>query len=244
MATQLQALTQPAPTDGTPGFFETLPRELRDAVYDLLYLEVTTDVEGLQFHTRTVIVELRLISRQFRLEYDEQSDADEQKKHLTITDHEKFYFHGWDYGEPAFTGIAMGCPALARRTTNLMLNLIACLGKHNAHVSCEADHEVEWHINWIESLCLHSLPHLRKIRVRLDLVSTSCISEVLKQAKLFTTLPNLVDVKIAGSTSLESIGSADDSVLLATWTKQQGLQQDHEAIELYRKRHADNVVLA
>lgn len=161
--------------------------------------------------------------------------------HLTITDRVKFDLSGWEHGE--YTGDAMRCPALATRTTTLMLNLIACLGEHDAHVGCGADHEVEWHINWIKSL-LRSLPYLRKIRVRLDLVFTSCISEVLKQVKLFIALPNLVDVKIAGSTSLESIGSADDSILLASWTKQQGLQEDHEAIELYRKRHADNVALA
>lgn len=241
MATQLQALTPPAPTDGTPGFFETLPRELRDAVYDLLYREVTTDIEGLQFHMRTVLVEPRLINRQFRLEYDERSAANEQSNHLTVRDTPKFQLCEWTWGKPP--EIALHCPAFATCATCLTLNLIACMGTQDTDQRCMAESNIGVHIAWVECL-LESLPHLRQIRVRLYLASTSCISTVLKQAKLFTALPYPVDVTIAGSTSLESIGSADDSALLATWTKQQGLQEDHEAIELFRKRHADIIALA
>lgn len=232
MAAQLQASTSPVLTDSKLGFFETLPRELRDAVYDLLYQEVTADVEGLEFHTRIVIVELRLVSRQFRLEYDERSVSDEHNNHLTITDREAFDLSAREPAGPEV--VAMRCPSFATRTTSLTLNLIACLGGHEGENRCDADTEVEWHVTWIKSL-LQSLPHLRKICVRLDLVSTFCISTVLKQAKLFTALPNSVDLEVMGLPSLDSMGSADDSILLATWTKQHRLQEDHEAIELCRE---------
>ena len=244
MATKLQTSTPRAITDSTYGFFKSFPRELRDAVYDLLDQGTTVNVKGLDsldIHMRTVLVEPRLISRQFRLEYDERSAANEQNNHLTVRDTPNFQLFEWEDGKPP--GIELRCPAFATRAISLTLNLIACMGTMDNDQGCNADFNIEWHITWIECL-LQSLPHLRKIRVRLYLASTSCISEVLKQAKLFTALPYLVDVTIAGSTSMELVGSADDSVLLATWTKQQGLQEDHEAIELYRKRHADVVAVA
>lgn len=115
------------------------------------------------------------------------------------------------------------------------------VGDHDHYAACDAD--VDWHIPWITSL-LQSLPHLRAIYVRLDLVFPLCINTVTDRATLLATLPNLVDIKIGGSTSLESVGSADDSVLLATWTKQHGLQVDQEAIDLYIKRETDIVSLA
>lgn len=235
MATQLQASTPPVLAHSKPGFLKTLPRELRDAVYDLLYQEVTADVEGLQFHTCAAVVELRLISRQFRLEYDERSSVNGHNNHLTITDDQEFKLSHWAYSEPRETGLH--CPPLATRATSLTLNLIACFGRHDMYEPCNAEGNIEWHIVWINRL-LQSLPHLRNIYVRLHLVSTRCISTVLERAELLQALPNFAGLQIVGSMSLESIGSADDSVLFATWTKQHRLQEDHEAIELYRKRQA------
>jgi hypothetical protein len=235
MATQLLALTPAALTDSSYGFFKTFPRELRDAVYDLLYQEVITNVEGLRFHTRAVFVELRLVSRQFQLEYDERSAADEHNNFLTITDDDEFRLSLWEGGAPS--GVPMYCPALATRSTSLTLKLIACMGDHEDYPLRDAD--IEWHITWIESL-LQSLPHLRSIRVRLDLVSTLCISTVLKRARLVEALPKFAGLKIVGVGSLQSVGKADDAAPLAIWTKQHVLQEDYEAIELYRKRQADS----
>jgi hypothetical protein len=132
----------------------------------------------------------------------------------------------------------MHCPALATHSTSLTLNLIACLEHHGGNPSTTCGSDIEPHFNWIKSL-LRSLPYLRKICVRLDLVSTFCVSAVLESAMLLGALPKFADLKIVGSTSLDSIGSAEDSVLLATWTKQHGLQVDHEAIARYRKRQAE-----
>lgn len=232
MATQLQASTPPTLTDNRPGFFKTFPRELRDAVYDFLYQEVTANVEGLHFHMRTVLVELRLMSRQFRLEYDERSAADEHNNHLTITDNPEFALTDWSDDKPQ--GAALHCPALTTRATSLTLCLIACMATHESYAKCNAEGNVGWHMIWITSL-LQSLPHLRDIHARLHLLSTGCISTVLVWAELLAALPNLAELQIVGVESVDKVGSVDDSVLLATWSKQHGLQEDHGAIELYRK---------
>ena len=235
MATQLQASTPPVLADSKPGFFKTLPRELRDAVYDLLHQEVTEYVDELQFHSRTVIVKLRLISRQFRQEYDERSAKNEHNNHLTITDDEEFELSGWMDGSSQ--GVVPHCPALATRATSLTLNLIVCVDGHAIHSSCGARRNIEGHIGWINSL-LQSLPRLQHIYVRLGLVSTSCTSKVLEQTEPLEALPNFAGLQIVGSPSLKLIGSADNSVVLVTSTKQHGLRVDHEAIELFRKRQA------
>lgn len=66
--TQPQTLTPSILTDNKPGFFDILPRELRDIVYDSLYQKLDSDASGLRYQTYTVCTELRLVSRQFKLE--------------------------------------------------------------------------------------------------------------------------------------------------------------------------------
>lgn len=71
-------------------YFGTLPRELRDCVYDLLYQEIEesvgSNVGDLQFHTRTIIPRLRFVSRQFNAEYDEWISMNDLNQQLTVTD--------------------------------------------------------------------------------------------------------------------------------------------------------------
>jgi hypothetical protein len=58
--------------DSAKSFFGMLPRELRDKIYDLTFdYEIETDSYLLQF--RASLPHLRLISRQFKDEYDEQT---------------------------------------------------------------------------------------------------------------------------------------------------------------------------
>jgi hypothetical protein len=56
-------------------FFETLPRELRDAIYDYTFEHMVThqpEIDGdVTFHFHAPISVLRLVSRQFTVEYDE-----------------------------------------------------------------------------------------------------------------------------------------------------------------------------
>ena len=76
-------------TDVKP-YFDTLPRELRDCVYDLLYQEIEesmgSNVGDLEFHTRAIIPRLRFVSRQFKAEYDERISKNDLIQQLTVTD--------------------------------------------------------------------------------------------------------------------------------------------------------------
>jgi hypothetical protein len=84
MATQ-PSTSAPIPSHASiSGFFDTFPRELRDQTYDLLYEELDDSSWGLEFHTYTVGEELRLVSRQFKLEYDERTSVDKRSRHLAV----------------------------------------------------------------------------------------------------------------------------------------------------------------
>lgn len=69
-----EASTANTSAEGT-SFFGVLPRELRDAVYDYTFehfvkQQPDTD-DGVTFHFHAPVSNLRLVSRQFRAEYDE-----------------------------------------------------------------------------------------------------------------------------------------------------------------------------
>lgn len=70
MASQASHATSTLPPGSKHGFLKTFPRELRDQIYDLLYEE---DEEHDRAYVRATnpLVALRLINRQFRLEYNE-----------------------------------------------------------------------------------------------------------------------------------------------------------------------------
>jgi hypothetical protein len=86
MATQPSSSALTPPANQSHGFFKSFARELRDNVYDLLYQDVTREVAVLQHHTRTKISVLRLVSRDFKDEYDERCSKDKQINQLTVTD--------------------------------------------------------------------------------------------------------------------------------------------------------------
>lgn len=71
-------------------YFGTLPRELRDCIYDLLYQEIEesvgNNVGDLEFLTRAIIPRLRFVSRQFKAEYDERISMNDLNQQLTATD--------------------------------------------------------------------------------------------------------------------------------------------------------------
>jgi hypothetical protein len=58
------------PSDKVTGFF-SLPRELRDIIYDMAREEYSRAVNGVWFRYRAAIPTLRLVSRQLKLEYDQ-----------------------------------------------------------------------------------------------------------------------------------------------------------------------------
>lgn len=58
--------------DKAIGFF-TLPRELRDKIYELVREDRRKKVKHVRFKIRAAIPEKRLVSRQFKSEYDQRS---------------------------------------------------------------------------------------------------------------------------------------------------------------------------
>lgn len=103
MAQQPKALATPADHNNSRGFFTSFPRELRDAVYDLLYQDFENNVHGLQFRIRTTLPHLRLLSRQFKVEYDERPTT---KNHLTVTDTWAFQFNMAKFPCPSLSRVA------------------------------------------------------------------------------------------------------------------------------------------
>jgi hypothetical protein len=67
MATQPSSSALTSPANQSHDFFESFPRELRDNVYDLLYQDVTGEIDMLQYNTHTKILNLRLVSHDFKL---------------------------------------------------------------------------------------------------------------------------------------------------------------------------------
>ena len=67
--TSPKATTQ---SDKATGFF-TLPRELRDRIYELVRDDRCQKVKLVRFEIRAAIPEKRLVSRQFKFEYDQRS---------------------------------------------------------------------------------------------------------------------------------------------------------------------------
>lgn len=61
--------------DKGTGFF-SLPRELRDTIYDMARQEHSCVVKDVMFRYRAAIPTLRLVSRQLKLEYDQRPAAD------------------------------------------------------------------------------------------------------------------------------------------------------------------------
>jgi hypothetical protein len=65
--------------------FFALPAELRDMIYDHLWQDVEEDTDHLRFNICTTIPKLRLVSRQFKSEYDERIAANEHKNTVAVT---------------------------------------------------------------------------------------------------------------------------------------------------------------
>jgi hypothetical protein len=78
-------------SNGSKSFFDTLPREIRDNIYDYtLDHEVTRHSYHMRF--KAPFPHLRLVSRQFKHEYDERSPSNAE---LVVTD-QTLPFHELD----------------------------------------------------------------------------------------------------------------------------------------------------
>jgi hypothetical protein len=78
MPTQLQASAPSNLTDSKPSFFDILPKELSDSIYDRLCQEHDDDFGGLRCQSHAICIELHLVSRQCKVKYDERTLVNEQ----------------------------------------------------------------------------------------------------------------------------------------------------------------------
>lgn len=168
-------------------FFDTFPRELRDCVYDLLYQDVEV-VDGLEYHARSCIVELRLVSRQFKSEYDERMPVICYNHQLGVND-----TLDCELGEP----IRVPRTRYAAHTTSLTINLLACdehCWYHDGSEECHSYSMIQHHAAWIEKL-LQNLPHLQSIRVTVK--AKSCVRDTLNAAQFLTDrIPKISELEI------------------------------------------------
>lgn len=201
------------------GFFETLTQEVRDNIYDLLYQErhLPTSKDEPNMLVRVPRVSLRLVSRQFKLEYDERIF---KTKHLTALEIR-------DTG--AFPLATVTCPTLCTHTTNVTISLYACHDDHyDESLPCDSFYRLLRLGAWIQDLVKH-LPNLRSIRVSLELAYEDCLLETLNCLRLIADMPKVVDVtlrhdgfRIAGQLA----GDEHYTAAFGTWTKQRGFEYD------------------
>lgn len=233
MTTQLLVSTPLTLTDSTPGFFEILPRELRDNVYDTLYQELDNEDSGIRFQTYTVCTELCLVSRQFRTEYDERTSVDKESKQLTVIVNLSVT-SCW-----CNQRVVLPSALLAARIGHLTLMLTPCDGTHmmdGEHCECNADDrgaQSNCYKDFVQAL-VRALPRLQSLHVSLHAPTDLCLMNMLPLPIAFTESPKLKELKIMSP----CLGgpTAGPLAQVAIWTEKDGMQQDQEAIELCRKR--------
>ena len=178
MATRPLASTPPALTDNKPGFFQNFPRELRDQIYDSLYdslyEELDDNLGDFRYQTYTICTELRLVSRQFKLEYDERTSVDEQSKQLTVIiplSHSFRYEHS----------VIMPSRQVAAQITRMTVIMVACDGVHmfeDFPMNCDQG-GVSYSRLYAKHL-VHYLPHLRSFHLKLHTSSLPCALGLLE----------------------------------------------------------------
>lgn len=232
MTTQPPASASTPCAEGTFGFFGTLPRELRDSIYDLLQ-ELDAKVESLRFQSRIICTAARLVSRQFKFEYDERTSVDKRYRQLTVTICRP--------SRPCWcnVGITLPSPQLAARVTDLTIVMDTCDGAHvNAAChGCEGEVFLICGESPMEAL-ENALPYLQSIHFRLHTACDICFDSILYYAEIdhFSTFRRPIEVSVVSPHPKERFTAAP--VLIRTWEMHGGQWQDHEALEYHQRRFA------
>lgn len=205
MATQ-QDLLPPKDLDSAHGFFKTLPRELRDIIYDAPYQEHLGYFCELGVRISTPILPLRLVNRQFKQEYDEQCAKSERMSQFVLNDET----------HPKDKRVS---EALASRTTNMAVDLKMCFCKYDC--ICLVQDRLRGTVNRIIEI-VEGMPNLHSLRVRLTVSHRRCFSTTWQWTGRYVNLPRLVDLKI--------VASGHDERVLWVWEEHKGAVEDLEAI--------------
>lgn len=139
-------------------FFEVFPRELRDKIYDFSF-DHEAERRDYTMQFRAPLPHLRLVSRQFKQEYDQQLPS---KTTLVVSDHNN-EFLGFLF--PPQDVICV--PSLAKRCTALHFtqNMQDSWGHHSQILSPGM---LRKHFRSIEQTFTQRLDHLQEIHVRID----------------------------------------------------------------------------
>lgn len=201
------------------GFFKTLPRELRDKVYDLLVQDVFGELgdtkDSFTYRIIAPLVALRLVSHQFKLEYDERCSRNQRMSRLLIED-----------CTLSLSGVAniYGVPALATRTTNMTLVLNVCTDRlHNTWGYCYAGISPERYVRLIDHFT-GQLPYLRCVHVFLMAPRDSCAHTILQKLSHSTMHSTVVELKLLRPGCKFAEDHNDNNNIMATWTRQRGLE--------------------
>jgi hypothetical protein len=195
-------------------YFKRFPRELRDCIYDLLYQEIEESIAGHELHTRAIIPRLRLVSRQFKSEYDERIASDVWNQHLTMTYTAEV--HDWSHFRRCC--IYALCTPLAAHTTSITLNMrFDSGGLYHS--------EPMGHAKWMNELRQKSyFPRLQRFRAYIKVRHYSYIALRALQ---------FLGHSMAGTAEVELLcwdDIAGSSAPLATWSMKRGLQENEHAI--------------
>lgn len=191
--------------------FFALPRELRDMIYDHLWEDNEENADLLHFDISTIIPELRLVNRQFKIEYDERIAANGHKNTVTVT--QRYERNPYDPSKE------IPLPRLAALSTSLTITIINrendCGFCHRCdHKRCEhSTHYKQWVQHWLLADC-----PLRSCNVKLNITCRRCVPEAMANHRLITDcledFGELGELNIYGLRSEEK--RASDPVLLVT----------------------------
>ncbi|KAM0712143.1 hypothetical protein Q7P37_011237 [Cladosporium fusiforme] len=201
--------------------FFSLPRELRNEIYSMLWQEKDTNLldsnNHFTCHIQTTIPALRTANRQFKTEYDARAS-----KLCTLRLEDDNHYAG-----DALRKHRPRVPRLACKTVTLRTNL-RLTDAYTITIISIQDH-------------MMALAHLASQRPCLQSIHIDCTVEDLKRARnaidslsAFTVLEQVSDVTIKTVVPKEPPGSGRE-IVLATWSRAHGLEDKvDEAVRFWK----------
>lgn len=237
-------------SDKPTGFF-SLPRELRDTIYDMAREEGTHVVDGVMFTYCAAVPKLRLVSRQLKFEYD-QRPALNTSVHVFDIPNKCTFKH---------------FPRLATKSRYLELSWTReyLYDVHNLQCLSNPDTPIRFtlgsRLGTLERLVRH-LPEVKEVHVKVVTHETHNLKTIAKQLIACPVLTSFF-IKSAGFLALEDRSSGglersamiwvpwshlEESVDLAVWSRGHGFLVDNtdekkakEETETARERYARRV---
>jgi hypothetical protein len=241
--------------DGTTGF-SSLPRELRDDIYDSLYLEDEQKPDGLSkaeiidgpkngstVYTRTRVPQARLVSQRFKSGYEERP-ASRNRAQWTSN------------GMPQCWDFTPG-PTISSQCTELEIDFYHSHQMFGPCVWCQGTQFIAYMSLRRLNFLVHGKPLLKRIHIRLhcsgsDLVCDGSTSQLEYQRCMVESVLTGVDAYALAKTlryresgrlnqldvDVSWHGKEHGSLenCFATWTHQRGLQTDVDAAIRCQKR--------